>query len=306
MFFQEKKMSAESNKENARCVRVGEHFSLERPACSSTRMTTVLTRLTGGLALVEVARKPLPIDGGRLNIIGDETTLAYTFLACKEGAAEIQFARWSANKPLLYEKVLPYEVGPGEKAGVMDMPGGWSPFAVPDGNAKIVFEQLNEQLGARRGDPQQLRLLLAAYQRINNGVNWLFVTNSIPLQPGVRTVGNVMQVVWVPDDQLVGPSPIGLPEGTGSYGEFLSMQDADEQVKFVLLQIQSIGMRMDFEPLAVAIQAVAGHDRRLIFVGHRKAVVQSPVQVPTLLMVYEPSHGEPRIEQYIDAWQFVK
>lgn len=117
-------------------MKVGEIFTVERAVCAGSGMNAVLTRLEGGVILIDTYVRP---EAPALE--GAPGKRAFVFKCVQAGDAAIQFGRLFASDPehVLYEEVLPIEVG--DASDAVNGFGGWTPVRDLTEEDRLVFEE---------------------------------------------------------------------------------------------------------------------------------------------------------------------
>jgi predicted secreted protein len=275
---------------NPRPLRIGEVFSEKRICQPSTGYRCVLVRLKN-LALLE---EKLEYSGDdRLGVHG---TQKWTFEAVAPGPAEIQFAKFRPFEPevILYEEVLPCIVGDeAELNGQFASPiisGGWRGFEKPDKEAKDSFLQAMTLIGT------EYTPLLETYQTVR-GKMYIFLANakSAVKDPDTYPVAVRIYAGIKGAPELKEIKVIGRPGHTGAYEQFKEASSLSAEEKDAVKEAFYGHTGIDFTPLLVSTQIVAG--RSLLLAGNANTVTLNPAVRPVLVNVYIPVLGTPRITE---------
>jgi predicted secreted protein len=277
---------------------VGEVFTVFRENNRSTGYEWRLVRLEK-FALIDMEFR----YENEAHSEGSPGRTTWVLQAIEKGQGEIQFAKYRSFEPetVLYDDVLPYNIGPAHPAfgpGPVipnaissQQPGGWSAFKPLDNGAATVF------MDARPGVGVDYKPLLYS-QQVVNGSNYRFLANA-KIPGGGREYAVAFRVFTDgKTTRLEAIKKIGQPSGTGAIGEFVEFKDDSEAAK-ALKSAFAHRAGLDFTPLYVAEQTVAG--KNYLFVGNGHAVVQNPATRPLLVKVYQPPEGPARITSIEDA-----
>lgn len=145
-------------------MKVGEIFIVERAVCAGSGMNSVLTRLEGGVILIDTyVRADAP------TLIGASGKRFFVFKSVSAGDAAIQFGRVFASDPehVLYEEVLPIEVV--EASDTINNTGGWSPVRELTDEDKQVFDEAMKGIVGTGYTPKKVSSQLVA------GMNYCFL-----------------------------------------------------------------------------------------------------------------------------------
>lgn len=144
-------------------MKVGEIFTVEREVCASSGMNSVLSRLEGGIILIDTYVHP-----NATAFVGVSGRRSFVFKCVLAGDAFLQFARFFASDPehLLYEEVLPIEVV--EDLDAVNGHGSWGPVRDLTKEDKQVFDEAMRGLLGVSYTPLKVSSQLVA------GVNYCF------------------------------------------------------------------------------------------------------------------------------------
>lgn len=144
-------------------MKVGEIFTVERAVCAGSGMNAVLTRLDGGIILIDTY--VLPEAPG---LEGAPGKRVYVFKCVRAGDAAIQFGRFFASDPehVLYEEVLPIEVV--DASNDANGFGDWTPVRDLTKEDRLVFDEAMKGVFGVTYTPLKVSSQLVA------GINYCF------------------------------------------------------------------------------------------------------------------------------------
>jgi predicted secreted protein len=274
-----------------RTLKIGEVFNEKRISQPSTGYKYALVRLKNLALLEEKFEYPGDVHPGV------QGTQKWTFEAIDSGPAEIQFAKFRPFEPegILYEEVLPFIVGDeAELNGQFASPilsGGWHGFTDRlEQEDQTIFQQATALIGTNYTP------LLETYQ-IVRGKMYIFLANakSAVKDPDTYPVAVRIYADIKGPPELKEIKVIGRPGFVGAYEKFEEVSSLSAEEKDAVKEAFSKHTGIDFTPLLVSTQIVAG--RNLLLAGNANTVTLRPAVRPVLVNVYIPALGVPRITE---------
>jgi predicted secreted protein len=281
-------------------LKVGDTFTLTRESnVSSTGYDWRLIRLKNIALLEEHLEQILPLVHGVPQAdhpIGATGKRIWTFQAVAAGDGETQFAKYRASdlKTILFDEICPYSITKADAATAAQGGPGiqietWLPFV--QAGADILKGVI--------GVGVDYTPLLASTTA--NGNETLVFANAKVVAPRTHTYPVAL---WLANDGgkpvLSAIRRIGEPRFLGSHEAFIT--GLSQAAKDALAQAFEHHVGLDFTPLAMSIQIVAG--RNILFLGNGKSVTLNGKERPLAVTVYQPPRGKAEITDIQEIWEF--